>query len=281
MVGLNDYRYRHAAADLSLVAAVPVCLAAIHVLVPSTIQTAYVLDPESYGPLSLFTAAFLHVSGLHLAGNVVGYTVGVGTAYLLCLVLAERRWFLLSTVVLVLGLPVLVNRTSLFVLAGYFGGWSLSIRGFSGVAAGFGGFAFAALLAYVGRRTDGWTALYAGLAVALVLLLEVLVIYAGEFPLPSTGLVALGVVLCALEVGRRQLRGGLPASRSAWLGIGRSVGVFLWTSAVLVVFVHMLFPAVLVADGQFVNVYAHAVGFGYGFVVSGWGYRYWRTTAPE
>ena len=278
MVGPDDYRFGQAAADLLVVAAVPGVLAAVHWFVPSAVQTAYVLYPESYTPLTLFTAAFLHASWLHLAGNVVGYTVAVGAAYLLCLVLAERRWFLLTTVVLVLSLPILVNRTALLVLGGYFGEWSMSIRGFSGVVAGFGGFTFAALLAYVGRRTDRWTAFFAGLAVTLLLLLEILGVYADDLPPVSTGLVALGVVLCGLEIGRRGLRGGTPASRADWRGLGSTAGVFLWTLAVLFVFVRMLFPAEVVADGLYVNVYAHAIGFLYGFVVAGWGYRYWRTT---
>ena len=114
----------------------------------------------------------------------------------------------------------------------------------------------------------------------MLLLAEVLVVYAGRFPAIPIGLAALGVALCGLEIGRRRLRAGLPASRSDWLRVGRAVGVCGWTLAVLVVFVHMLFPAEVVDDGHFVNVFAHAIGFGYGVVVAGWGYRDWRTAWP-
>lgn len=263
-------------ADLVLVGMVPLVLAAIHLLVPSTVQEQYVLRPDAAPSLTLFTAAFLHVSDSHLVANAVGYALGALAAYLVCLLLVERRWFWLSTLTLVLGLPVVVNWTSLHVLALYFGDWSARIRGFSGVAAGFGGFAVAALLAFVARRTDRWSALFSGLAVALLLFWEVLVVYAEGVPPLATGLVALGVGLCLVQVVHRWYRRGLPASRAGWIGVGRGVSVFVWTLLVVSVIVASLFPADVVHDDGITNVFAHAAGFGYGFVVTGWGYRYWR-----
>lgn len=267
-------------ADVLLLGGVPLLLAAVHVLVPPAVQERYVLAPDAPTPTTLFTAAFLHVGDAHLAANAVGYLLGALSAYLLCLLIGERRWFRRSTLALVVGLPVLVNWTSLGVLRLVFEGVSAPIRGFSGVAAGFGGFALAALLAFVGRRADRQTALFSGLAVVLVLLWEVLVVYADGVTLASTGLVALGVALCLAMVGRRWYRRGLPETSGAWLALGRSWLLVLWTVLVLAVLVAGLFPADVVDDGRVTNVFAHAVGFGYGFVVSGWGYRYWRTTYP-
>ena len=268
------------AADLLLVGSVPLVLAAVHLLLPPAVQEAYVLRPDAATPVTLFTAAYLHVSDAHLLANVVGYGLGALSAYLLCLLLAERRWFRLSTLALLFGLPVLVNWTSLLVLDLYFVDWSGRARGFSGVAAGFGGFALAALLAFVGRRTDRGTALFAGPAVLLLLLLEVLVIYAGEFPPTATALVALGVGLCLFEASRRWRRRGLPETRAEWLAAGLVALVVAWTLLVVGWIVAGLFPADVVDGGNFTNIFAHAIGFGYGFVVSGWGYRYWRTTYP-
>lgn len=270
-----DGRPIHPAADLALVGSVAVVLVAVHYLVPPPLQAAYVLDPSSPTPVTLFTAAFLHVSDAHLVGNVVGYALGALSAHLLALRVGERRWFRRSTVVLVLGLPIPLNWTSLRVLELYFGDVSAPIRGFSGVAAAFGGFAFAALLAYVGRRTDRRTALFAGVAVVLVLLWEVLVIYAGHIPTVSTGAVALGVGLCGLEIGRWRFRDGSPETRADWRRIGKMVLVFAWTLLVLAVLIAGLFPAEVAAEDGFTNVFAHAIGLGYGVVVSGWGYRYW------
>lgn len=280
MDGEGDVRPGQVAVDLLLVAVVPLLLGAVHLLVPAAIQQEFVLTPDATTPVTMFTAAFLHLNDAHLLGNVVGYLLGVLSAYLLCLLLAERRWFWLSTLVLVFGLPVLVNWTSLQVLDLYFGDWGASARGFSGVAAGFGGFALAALLAYVDRRTDRGTALFAGLAVLLLLLWEVLVIYAAEVPPLPTGLVALGVALCLVEVGRRWYRRGLPATRADWLGVGVVLVVFVWTFVVVAWLVAGLFPADVVDGDQFTNIFSHAIGFGYGFVISGWGYRYWRTIYP-
>ena len=280
MHGEEGLRPVQAIGDFLLVASVPLVLAAVHFLVPPAVQELYVLVPDAATPTTLFTAAFLHVSDAHLVGNLLGYALGALSAYLLCLFLRERRWFWLSTLVLVLGLPIIVNWTSIHVLDLYFGDWSPRIRGFSGVAAGFGGFALAALLAYVGRRSDRRTALFAGMAVLLSLLWEVLVIYAGEIPPLATGLVALGVGLCLAEIGHLWYRRGLPETRSDWLDIGWAVVVFAWTLFVVAWLVAGLFPAEVVDGDQFTNVFAHAIGFCYGFLVSGWGYRYWRTTHP-
>ena len=263
-----------------LVGAVAGLLAAVHFLVPATVQERYVLLADAHTPVTLFTAAFLHVSDGHLAGNVVGYALGALSAYLLCLLDRERRWFWLSTLALVVGLPVLVNWTSLHVLDLYFGDWSARVRGFSGVAAGFGGFALAALLAFVGRRTDRWTVVFSGLALCLLLLWEVLVIYSGTFPPVATGAVALGVVLCGAEIAYRWYRRGLPTTRSGWLRVGSTVLVSAWILLVVAWLVAGLFPADVLDGDRFTNVFAHAIGFGYGFVVSGWGYRYWRTRSP-
>lgn len=276
----DDLRPPHVAVDLLLVAVVAALLAAVHFLVPPALQERYVLLADAPTPVTLFSAAFLHVSEAHLVGNVVGYALGAMSAYLLCLLLRERRWFRLSTLVLVLGLPILVNSTSLFVLDLHFGDRSARVRGFSGVAASFGGFSLAALAAFVGRRADRWTALFSGMAVLLLLLWEVLVIYAGTFPTVATGLVALGVGLCGEEVARHWYRQGLPATRSGWLAAGSTALAFAWTLLVVAWLVAGLFPAEVVDDDGFTNVFAHAIGFGYGFLVSGWGYRYWRTGYP-
>ena len=217
----DGHRVGSIAADLALLAAAPFVLVAVHLLVPAAVQARYVLPPDGYGPLQLFTAAFLHAGDAHLLGNVAGYTIGAFSAYLLCLLIDERRWFWLTTVVLVLGLPILVNWTALQAVGLYVEDWSAASRGFSGVAAGFGGFAYAALLAFVGRHTDRTTAYFTGMAILLLLSWEVLLIYADTLPPLGTALVVLGVGLCVLEIGhdiadgrRAQIEIGLTGQRT-------------------------------------------------------------------
>jgi hypothetical protein len=173
-----------------------------------------------------------------------------------------------------------VNWSSIRVLGLFVDGRSAATLGFSGVAAGFAGFAFAALLAFIGRWTDWSTGYFAGAGIFLLLCWEILYIYAETVPLTETGLVVLGVGLAVLEIGRRTLDDGLPSSRDGWRLAGGALAVSLGTIAILAALVAVLFPAELVDDGQFINVFAHAIGFGYGFLLSGWGYRYWRTTYP-
>lgn len=280
MAAADGLDRRRIALDLLLVSAVPIALTLVHFFVPEGVREQYVLVPEAVEPVTLFTAAFLHAGTAHLTGNLVGFTIGALSAYLLCLHLAERRWFWLSTVVLVVGLPVVVNWSSMQVLGLFVDGRSAATLGFSGVAAGFAGFAFAALLAFIGRWTDWSTGYFAGMGIFLLLCWEVLVIYSDTIPPAETGLVVLGVGLSAIEIGRRTLDDGLPSSRDGWLRAGGVLAVSLGTLAILVALVAVLFPAEVVDDGQFVNVFAHAIGFGYGFLLSGWGYRYWRTTYP-
>lgn len=267
-------------ADLLLVASTPAILVLVHFVLPPAVQDRFVLQPGSPDPITLFTAAFVHADTAHLAGNIVGFSIGLLSAYLLCLHLQERRWFWLSTITLVCGLPVVVNWTSMRLLAVYVDGGVAATLGFSGVAAGAGGFTYAALLAFIGRRTDWSTGYFAGMGVFLLLCWEVLLIYTEALPPAETGLVAIGVGLAAVQIGRRTIDDGLPSSRDGWFRALGALAVCLGILGVLVALVAVMFPADVIEDGQFTNVLAHALGFGYGVVLSGWGYRYWRTTYP-
>lgn len=267
---------RRIAVDALGLLAIPIALVAIHFLVPPGVEESLILRPTGVTLLTMFTAAFFHLGVDHLVGNLAGYVIAVGYAYLLALTLGERRWFWGSTITLVLGLPVLVNWTSIQVMNALLGGWAAPIRGFSGIAAGFAGLAFVAVLVYVRDRSDSRSAFFIGLALLLLLLWEILLIYSDTFPVVGTAVTLLGIGLALLDVIGRAYSRGLPRAGHGWLPIVRGVLVVGWMAAVLSFLVAGMFPADLVIGGRFTNIFAHAAGFGYGVVITGWGYRYWQ-----
>lgn len=275
-----DRSPRLIAVEVLGVGIVPTVLVGIHFLVPPGLEEAFVLRPGAVTPLTLFSTAFFHLGLEHLLGNLVAYGIGVGYAYLIALLIRERRWFWASTVTHVLGLPIVVNWTSIHLMTAVLGGWGMPIRGFSGISAGFGGFAFVATLVYVRKRADSWSAFFIGLAVILVLLWEVLLIYADAVPtLPTLAMLA-GVGLALIWVGVRWYPRGRSVPSNAWRSAGFTGLLVAWMVVVLSVLVVGMFPAELVVGGRFTNIFAHTTGFGLGSVVTGWGYRYWRRRPP-
>jgi len=266
---------RRIALDVLGLLVLPILLGAIHAFVPPAVEESLILRPGDVTLLTMFTAAFFHLGLDHLVGNVTGYVIAAGYAYLLALILGERRWFWASTITLVLGLPVLVNWTSIQVMNAVLGGWVAPIRGFSGISAGFAGLAFVAVLVFVRDRIDLRSAFFIGLALILLLLWEILLIYSDSFPTIGTAATLVGIGLALLDVIGRAYYRGLPTGRG-WQPVIRGIIVVGWMAAVLSVLVAGMFPADLVIGGRFTNIFAHAAGFGYGVAITGWGFRYWQ-----
>lgn len=262
--------------DVLALTVVPVVLVGIHFLVPPGLEERIVLRPGHVTPLTLYSAAFFHLGIDHLLGNLVAYAIGAGYAYFLGLAAGERRWFWGATAALLLGLPILVNWSSIQIMNAVLGGWVAPMRGFSGVSAGFGGLAFVALVVYVRDRVDPRSAGFVALGVLLVLLWEVLVIYADGIPPVGTAAVLVGVGLALVGVVREWDRRGRPASRDAWRTAGFTTLVVAWMVVVLSVLVAGMYPADIVVGGRFTNIFAHTTGFVIGALIAGWGYRYWR-----
>jgi hypothetical protein len=171
---------------------------------------------------------------------------------------------------------VLVNLTSMTLWGMAYAGDLPPSRGFSGVVAAFGGFLAVALLVSLRRVYSRLTVLYVGQFVLLVVLAELLVIYADSPPLLGGALAILAVGLVGVGIVRHAYPGGLPQDRSEWVSL---VGAVLEVGLVVLmlsVLVYGLFPVQLVADGSLTNVFAHLSGLVWGAVVSRWGYRYWK-----
>jgi len=243
--------------DLTLVGSVAALLALVHLLLAAPIRRRLAFRHGTIDPVTLYTSAFVHADWTHLLGNVAGYLAAAVVAYGLCLQAGRRRWFLATFAGFLLLYPWLVGLVSFAILGWLYPGLNPITRGFSGIGAAFAGFVFVALVAVIRREHDRRTAVCAGLAVWLLVPLEISVIYAGRLLLPVAGAAVVGWGLCLY---------GLAGDRAADPPTGREcltprvveTGMVV---LLLVTFVYALFPAEVVGDGAVTNVVAHGAGF--------------------
>jgi len=252
--------------DGILLLSVPLFLAAIHFLAPTTLQNTLVFDHTRFNVYTLLTAAYVHASNTHLYSNLVGYALTAVYTYALCLFVDERRWFRRTLPIHLIALPILVNLTSYAIFAIQYPDADPVSRGFSGVVGGLGGFLLVALYVFVKKRHDGQLAYAIGLTIFLLLMQLIDLRYAGGFRLSVTGLILLGGVLVFGQYAWRGVE--VPegeARRDAVISAG-AVGL---VGVVLGVLILGLFPEAeaLVEGGTFTNVFAHAAGFVWGIVL--------------
>jgi hypothetical protein len=258
--------HRILALDATLLLSIPLLLAAIHFLAPTTLQNALAFDHTRFNVYTLLTAAYVHASNSHLYNNLVGYALTAIYTYALCLFVDERQWFRRTLPLHLVALPVLVNLTSYAIFQLQYPDSDPVSRGFSGVVAGLGGFLLVALYVFVKKRHDGELAWAVGLTLFLLLMQLIDLRYAGGFRLSVTGLVALGGVLVFGQYAWRGVE--VPegeARRDAVITAG-AVGL---VGVVLGVLILGLFPEAeaLVEGGSFTNVFAHAAGFLWGISI--------------
>lgn len=245
--------------DGLLIGGVAFVLALVHVTVPAPVRARYAFDHGSVEVVTLFTSAFVHIDGQHLLGNLTGYVAAAALAYGLTLQTDRRDWFRVTFAVFLFVLPVVVSLTSYALLDWRYPGIEPITRGFSGVGAGFVGFVYVAFVVGLRRAFGTRMAVFVGLAVWLLLLLEVYVVYAGALTLTVAGAIAVGWGCCLWGLlGEVELTEVEFAS--AWPPVGHVVTVTL----MLVLFVAVLFPRRVVTDGAVTNVFAHATGLLYG-----------------
>jgi len=261
MADVYGYTRRTVVRDLLVVGAVAASLVAIHVGISPAERATLAFHHGTFDVVALYTSTVVHVDASHLLSNLSGYLTATVVTYGLCLRARSRGWFLRTFVGLLAALPPLVGLTSYAILGWQFPGFDPVTRGFSGVAAGFVGFLFVALVATLrveyGRRA-GW---YLGIAVWLLLLGEVSLIYGGRYTAPVVGLVGVGWAVCGLVVVSER---GRPTSDTVVQVLGGDAVQLSLAVLLLGTFMVVLFPADVVDDGSVTNVFAHAAGLCYG-----------------
>ena len=279
--GTFGYPRSTVAADLVAIAAVGLVLVAVHALVPEPVQDHLAFDHGAFAPETLFapggfagfvgltlgesqldnllTAAYVHANRGHLLSNLGGYVSLSLVTYLVCLQADRRRWFRLTFPLFLVVLPVAVNLTSYVVLEARFPGASPISRGFSGVVAGFGGFLLAAVAVHLRTNYSRETVFFVSQFAVLLLLGELLWIYAGGIGLVEGGAVALGLALAISGIVSRTRERSYGDDHYRKVGFDLLyVGLVL---ALLVWLVYGLFPADPISRGSFTNVFAHGAGF--------------------
>ncbi|MFC6732761.1 MULTISPECIES: hypothetical protein [unclassified Haladaptatus] len=256
------YRTAVVVADLAALASVAGVLVAAYLFLPVAIQEQLTLTHDAIRPVALLTASYVHLSAAHLWNNVVGFASVSVVVYLTCLLLRRRRWFWTTSLCFLVAVPILVSLSSYALLAtAHPGAVRIESKGFSGVVAAFGGFLFVTLLVWVRTHYSREQALYVGQIVAIVLLAELLIIYASTLSILELGLVSLGIGLPLGALGYRTL-GPTAAIRTRHTVF--DVGFVVLVCAMLAALVYGLFPAQIVASGAVTNVYAHFAGFVWG-----------------
>jgi hypothetical protein len=276
--GLFGYPRSAVAADVATIAAVGVALVAVHVLVPGAEQDHLAFDHGAFEPQTLLapggvaalvtggsqfdnlvTAAYVHADRGHLLSNLGGYVSLSLVTYLVCLQADRRRWFRRTLPLFLVVLPVAVNLTSYAVLEARFPTASPISRGFSGVVAGFGGFLLAAVAVHLRTNYARETVFFVSQFAVLLLLGELLWIYAGRVTFVEGGAVALGLALAVSGIVSRAREHSYGDDH--YRQVGFDLLYVALVLALLVWLVYGLFPADPISHGSFTNIFAHGAGF--------------------
>lgn len=251
-------------ADVAFIGLIAGFLAAIHVGLPSNIRADLAFSHEAVKPWTLLTSAYVHHDVTHLANNLAGFIVAAVIVYGLCWQLDARQWFQETTAMFLLVLPILVNLSSYAILSAIVPNASPTSQGFSGVAAGFVGFLFAAFLVWIATRTSRNIAVYLGEGLFIFMLWTLSLIYSG-FESHVAGLVLVGVGFSGWGLLREVNQARI---RAHWRASLAEVSVGFAIVLVLVYFLIALFPPDFASGEVATNIFAHAAGFGWGIAVA-------------
>ncbi|MFB6200657.1 MAG: hypothetical protein ABEI98_01455 [Halorhabdus sp.] len=240
----------------------------IHVVVPESIKVALASNTETFNPIRLWTAAFVHWSPSHLYGNVSGFLVATGIAWYLCTLGEKRRWFRMTFLSLLAVIPILVSL-AVYVVTVVLRGETYLCRGFSGVVAGFVAFGFVALVALCVQTYSRRTGRAVAGTIGILLIWEVVWLSTDGGSVGLTALTVTGSTVCVADILRN---GERPVSRDGW--VDRIVST---------AFVVSMFLALALLVGSLCSIpstacpligrFAHAVGFVGGGTLAGFTYR--------
>lgn len=265
--GARERGFRNALAgevrgsDLLAIALVPLALAAVSALPQGRLE-GLTFDVTEPSLVSAYVSHFVHLDAIHLLGNLSVYLPAALVAYLLCVLSGRRRLFVITFVTLLVAFPFALSAMQLVFPRERF------VFGFSGINAGFAGFACFALPGYLGANVS--TRVDERYAPAL---LFVVVGLAALLSLPERGFrveVAAGALgLAAVYVAVGLYRQGTPTLAEIRSAVD-TPGYFELAGAgfgVLVGYPFVAFREAVVPQGGVVDVYVHVLGFCLAFIV--------------
>jgi len=248
------------ALDLLLVTSIVAVLTMVHVLVPSSLQDQLALRPADPQWYTLLTAAYTHASYHHLQANLIGYLLAVCYIYWLCLYLERRQWFWQTTLGLLVITPLVVNSANVLLYGAYLPEINGATRGFSGVVAAFVGFLLISFAAAIREAHTAQLAQAIGVGLILLLLLLIDTVYAKTLRPRVAGLVVLGISVQAASVLYQRDWDKIVETSSHGQLLFQIAGGSLIV-LVLAILTLQMFPAELVVNNSFVNIFAHGIGF--------------------
>lgn len=247
--------------DLGVLTGIAGVLVAVYALDRATRETL-VFDTTAPTVTTAFTSHFVHLSELHLVGNLAVYLPAVSIAYLLCVLSGRRQLFWTALVTLLVVFPFALSGLQLVFPR------ERLIYGFSGITAGIVGLAGFALVGYLretvapGIGDEYAPAVLFGMAGATALIALPDRAWRVEIGL---GALALGL----LYVGGAVRGQGLPSRERLQAALGRPgyLEVAGAGAGLLVGYPFVAFQEAVVPGGGVVDVYVHLLGYALAFIV--------------
>lgn len=247
--------------DVILLCTLPLVLVGVYFL-PTGTRGELVLDTANPTVWAAYATHFVHLDWYHLLGNLLIYVPTVAIAFLLCVLSGRRQLFWTMTVTLLLAFPFALSALQLIFPP------DRLVLGFSGINAGFAGFACFALAGYIRRTLDlGFEEQYAPALLFLVAAITAVIALPPEaFRLEiATGATAL--FLFYVVVGLRRL--GTPSVGNLQRAAANR-GYFEFTGAgfgLLVGYPFVAFQEVVIPGNEVVDVYIHLLGYSLAFIL--------------
>lgn len=247
--------------DLLVLAGIAGALVAVHALERGT-RESLVFDTTAPTATTAYTGHFVHLTDLHLIGNLAVYVPAVSIAYLLCVLSGRRQLFWTALVTLLVVFPFALSALQLVFPR------ERLIYGFSGITAGIVGLAGFALVGYlretiapgIGDEHAPAILLAMGGATALIAL-------PGRAWRLEIGLGALALAL--LYVGAAVRTQGLPGRERLRAALGRPGYLELAGAGagLLIGYPFVAFQEAVVPGSGVVDVYVHLLGYALAFIV--------------
>ena len=257
--------------DITLLASIPIILAALHFLLPATVYTDlwfYYSDPSI---LSAWTAAYTHGSNQHLLSNIGAYVLTVSVAYYLLTVVVKARSVFWGTIAaLLLVTPLLTTAVDYGLLYKYYEVFpsDADSKGFSGIVGGFAGMTLGGIGVYVARQYGVWPGIHTVVGVGLAGV-GVLSVVHGTFSAKTGALLFIAfAAISALYISIEDVKNGYQI-RKTLQAHNELVTVIIGFGMIVCGLVYALIPVDVMQSGSFVNVFAHGIGFVFGTLMTG------------
>jgi len=243
--------------DILLMSVVPVVLTGIFLL-PKPIQRSLILDFQNVSIFNLFSYGFVHRDLGHYAGNLVSYVTLVLSAYLLCVLGKEKKFFRYTWLSFVLLVPPVIALIELVSPVS-----PNTTAGFSGVASAFLGFLPISLVLFLRNRVSKSIQASHAVVLLLVVLGVTSFTYSGISGL-TLGTFAATILLAVFYVYRigfeevKRVLGDIASMQGHLELVLFGILFFLATPT-------MIFPANISRAGGTVDIFAHYLGLVLGF----------------